>query len=172
MKQLTLFQDPVLGEDEWPETCIVISLMPRYYHPLVIAQTKKYEYRRGGFINFPVTAFVYSSMPKGKEDIGLPSAEIGGVVKLGNPIIGIDDVLRLWESEKSGSQDEMASWLSGFKTASAHPVERVSHFTDPVSLSELRNKFVNFQPPQRYLLLDNNPKLLNFLKQRSGIFSR
>lgn len=167
MQQLNLLLD---DDSEWPETCIIMSLMPRYYHALAVAQTKKHEYRRGGFITCPVTAFVYSSLPKGKADTGLPNAEIGAVVKLGNPIIGIDEVMRLWEREKPGARHEMEVWLSGFNTASAHPIERISRFERPVSLAELRKNFADFQPPMRYLLLNKNPILLEFLKQRSGIF--
>jgi len=161
-----------VGENnEWPETYIIISLAPRYYHELIVAQSKQHEFRRGKFIQKPVTAFVYATLAKSKYERRFPSGEIGGVVKLGMPITGIEEVIKVKESERPGSRTEMVNWLDGFSTASAHPVESVVRFENPVSLAELRKESSGFQPPQRYKILRQDDALLTFLKKRSGAFN-
>lgn len=118
MEQLPL---PIGDESQWPLTCVIMSLMPRYYSAIVVDQSKKYEYRRGAFIQRPVSTFVYSTLSRSKEDEGFPRGEISGLVHLGAPIIGLKEVLRIKESEEAGSQQMMLNWLRGFSTASAHP---------------------------------------------------
>lgn len=167
MGQLSL---PIEDESQWPETCVIVSLMPRYYHALVIDQDKRYEYRRGAFIQRPVTAFVYSTLSRSKEDEGFPRGEIGGVVQLGAPIVGLEEVIRVKETEEAGSRQMMLDWLKGFSTASAHPVKKVHRFKRPVSLERLRSRFLDFHPPQRYLVLNRKAELLEFLKRESGAF--
>ena len=156
-------------ESEWPELYILLSLAPRYYHASVIAQTKMYEYRRGQFIDQPVTAFVYATLSKDRNDRGLPNAEIGAVIKLGSPTIGLEEVIQVKEEEEPGSREIMVEWLQGFSIASAHPIEKVHCFAKPVSLKELKHNFRRFQPPQRYIILNNNPELLEFLKQKAEL---
>lgn len=166
MTQIDLFQEV---SPEWSGLFVLVSLAPRYYGDLVVSQTKRFEYRRGKFVDHPVTAFVYATLPKGSGDLKLPNAEIGAVAKLGKPHQGLEEVIRIKEKEDPHSRSMMEDWLKGFKTASAHPVERVIRFEKPVSLAELREKFPGFQPPQRYLILNHRQELLEFLKERSGI---
>lgn len=164
--QPTLFDD----EGEWPPVHILVSLMPQYAHLLVHGK-KRYEYRRGKFIDKPATAYVYATRPKSREDAGLPSAQVVAVVKLGAPRIGIDEAVRAKEEEQTGSEQMMREWLRGFTTASTHPIEAVHVLDEPIELDELLRQFPGFHPPQRYLILNRNRPLLEFLKYRSGLDS-
>src|SRR3989338_2996197 len=132
MVQINLFETL---RPEWPDPFILISLAPQYYDALVISQTKKLEYRRGQFITQPATAFVYATLPKNSKDIGFPHAEIGAIVKLGKPRIGLETVIRLKEEEDPHSRPIMKAWLEGFQTASAHPIELVIQFKKPITLT-------------------------------------
>ncbi len=154
------------------ETYILISLMPRHYQTMIIEQTKKYEYRRGNFVQQPVIAFVYSTLSESREDIGYPRGEIGGVVKLGTPVVGVEEVIdiRTNQGGDTSSVEVMRKWLEGFSTASAHSVEEVYRFAEPIFLPEIRRTFPNFYPPQRYIVLNRNLPLLDFLKKRGGTF--
>ena len=159
---------PFDEQDEWPQTFALISLMPQYAHALV-SGGKKYEYRRGKFIDRPVTAFVYATRPKSKADNGLPSAQILAVAKFGIPLTGLEETIRAKEEEQTGSEEMMREWLRGFTTASAHPIDRFEVLKEPISLEEMTKHFPSFRPPQRYLMLNRNQPLLDFLKKRSGI---
>lgn len=164
--QPTLFDD----DDGWPPVHILVSLMPRYAH-LLMRGKKRHEYRRGKFIDKPATAYVYATRPKSRQDAGLPSAQIVAVVKLGVPRLGIDEAIRIKEEEEPGSEQMMREWLRGFTTASTHPIESVHTLEEPIELDELLCRFPSFHPPQRYLVLNRNKPLLEFLKLRSGFNS-
>ncbi len=170
MKQTTLFDTGAEEGSGWPGDCILVSLSPRYYHELVIAKTKKYEYRRGPFFKGPATVFVYAPVGRGKEDMGFPCAEIGAVVKFGSPIIGIEEVIAIKESEVPGSEAMMRQWIGSSKTASAHPIEAVYLFKEPLVLWEIKKEFKDFYPPQLYILLNRKKELLKYLKEKSGVF--
>ncbi|MFA6096111.1 MAG: hypothetical protein WC788_00610 [Candidatus Paceibacterota bacterium] len=170
IRQTTLFDASTDESSQWPEDYILVSISPKYYYDLAIAKTKKYEYRRGPFFNGSATAFVYATTGKGKENIGFPSAEIGAVIRLGSPIIGIEEVIAIKESEDPGSESMMREWLNNSKTASAYPVEVVHLFKKPLSLWEIRKKFKDFYPPQLYILLNHKKELLKYLKEESGVF--
>lgn len=164
--QPALFDD----EGEWPSVHILVSLMPQYAH-LLVGGKKRYEYRRGKFIDKPATAYVYATRPKSREDAGLPSAQIVAVVRLGIPRLGIDEAISAKEEELAGSEQMMREWLRGFSTASTHPIESVHVLDKPIELDELLREFPNFHPPQRYLVLNRNRPLFEFLKLRSGLNS-
>lgn len=167
MLQLQLFDDC----GGWPSTYILVSLMPQYAYALVRGE-KRYEYRRGQFVEEPVTAFVYATTPKSKADQGLPNSQLVAVAKLGNPVVGLKRVIDLKEKEEAGSTQMMLNWLEGFTTASAHPIEEVHAFSRTLTLAEIRCKFPEFQPPQRYLILNRNRKLLEYLMKESGAFDQ
>ncbi len=152
--QLQLF-----SSNAQPPRWIMFSLKPQYFKQ-VCTGTKKIEYRRGVFTREPVFAFVYCSSPV---------MAVGAVVKLGKPIIGTrEEIAQIKEADSKNSYAEMLTWLEGATKASAIPIESVQTF-EPIKLQELRNNFTNFHPPQRYMYLDTNPELLQFLKQRSNI---
>lgn len=165
-QQQLVFDDSM----QWPTTNILISLWPQYAHQLT-TDDKKYEYRRGIFITQPATAFVYATTAKTQADRKLPSSQLVAVAVLGEPISGTEAVIRLKETEQPGSQQMMLDWLHGFTTASAHPIERVHILERPLALEDIRKEFPSFQPPQRYLMLNRNLPLLEFLKAQSGAFS-
>ena len=164
--QPTLFDD----ESGPSPVYILVSLMPQYAH-LLIGGKKRYEYRRGKFIDKPATAFVYATRPKSREDAGLPSAQVVAVVKFGVPRLGIDEAINAKEEEQVGSEQMMREWLRGFTTASTHPIESVYVLDEPILLDEMVRHFPGFHPPQRYLVLNRNKPLLEFLKLRSGLNS-
>lgn len=166
---MTQLELPMNAEKNQFDDYLLISVLPRYYRAIFLDKTKKFEFRRGRFIDKAVRAFVYSTLSKSKEDSGSPSGEIGGLVTLGTPVIGIEEVIQTKEIEEAGSRKIMQDWLKGFSTASAHPIEDIKRFEKPVTLTEMREKFPNFQPPQKYLLLNHKQEMLEFLKQRCGI---
>lgn len=136
---------------------IMISLHSEYYNQLCSDQ-KKFEYRRGKFIKEAVHAFVYCSSPV---------MEVGALVELGTPISGSPHkIAEIKEKETPGSYDTMMDWMKDFKEASAVPIERVQVFK-PVPLKEIKEKFPSFHPPQRFIYVDKNKELLEFLKQKS-----
>lgn len=147
---------------------ILLSLMPQYASALTIG-AKRYEYRRGRFVNRPVDAFIYATTEKSSADRGLPSSCIVALARLGMPLVGTEEVVSVKLGEDPDSEQEMRAWLTGFSTASAHPIEEVLRLETPISLSEIREQVPSFHPPQRYILLDRNPALLDFIMNRSGI---
>ena len=172
MQQLNLFakQEKDISKTRLDGPFILISLMPRYYYRLIVEQTKKFEYRRGTYYPTAATAFVYSSRASGSADRGLPNAEIGGIVRLAEPIVGVEDVIK--ESIKHDNQTRkgMEQWLKGYTAAAMFPVEQVFQIKNPITLGEMKRNFSTFQPPLTYTILANFLDQLEYLKKRSGLF--
>lgn len=160
---------PFPETERWPEPHILLSLHPEYPQAM-LRGIKKYEYRRGQFIATAASAFVYATIAKSPADRGLPTASLLAIARLGEPILGVEVAMSIREGQEPGSRPKMEAWLAGYTQASTHPVLDIQALPDPISLNEIRDHFPTFHPPQKYLVLANNPPLLNFLKTRSGLF--
>ena len=153
--QLPLFDEDQNQKKDW----ILISLMPEYYRQVKLG-TKKYEYRRGGFIKKPAMALVYSTVPEKK---------IGLLVEFGAPIYSThEEIAKIQEQEESGSFDMMMKWMEGFQNCCAIPIKSVRILPE-ITLDEIRLHFPEFQPPQKFIYLNKNPSLFNFLKEQLHI---
>ena len=151
-EQLPLFEDGQSLKRDW----ILISLMPEYYQQ-VKSGVKKYEYRRNWSIKEPTLALVYSTVPDKK---------IGLMVEFDAPIYGSHEkIAQIQENEEKGSYDMMMEWLEGAMSCCAIPIKSV-HILSEITLDEIHVNFPKFQPPQKFIYLEKNPPLFNFLKER------
>lgn len=125
----------------------VMSFWPDIYNK-ISHQIKLVEYRR----NLPKNcnyAYMYVSKPV---------KAICGIVYFGQQYCISD-----WESEYS-TDPILAKRISKYKTKYRYGVE-ISAFQKikPISLYDLKNNIPNFNAPQSYILLENNPTLEKYL---------
>lgn len=156
--QLSLLDD---DKSDFRKPYILISLREDVYQKL-ISGNKKYEYRRI-FITEPSNVFIYIT---GKRQAVCAFAEFG------KPIIGtIDDMIRVNKAEPKPNPDGIKKYFENRKnkTCYAIPILRVEIFNE-ISLKTLRINFGEFYPPQSFIYLSKNKKLLDLLlKQREHI---
>ena len=128
------------------KTLILLSLNPQHW-PL-----EEYGYRRR-FPKDAVQAYIYLTSPR---------MEIAGLVDFDKPIIRSPQDLadRVAPHKRQEMLDYFGTKPQGFLS----PI--ISHETfEPIPLRALREHVnVNFQPPQNYFVLDNHPKLRDFIQ--------
>ena len=136
------------------QTLILLSLKPQHW-PFILDGQKTYEYR-SLFQKDAVQAYIYLSSPR---------MEIAGFVDFDRPIIrSPQELANLAESQVPGSGQRVLDRLGKKPQGLAIPI--ISHETfAPIPLRALREHVnVNFQPPQNYFVLDNHPKLRDFIR--------
>ena len=126
------------------KTLILLSLNPQYW------RLKEYGYRRR-FPKDAVQAYIYLTSPR---------MEIAGFVDFDDPIIGPPQELadRIAPHKRQEMLDYFGAKPQGFLS----PIIYSESF-EPIPLRVLREHF-NFHPPQSYLVLDNHPKLRDFIQ--------
>jgi predicted transcriptional regulator len=106
-----------------------------------------------------VQAYIYLSSPR---------KAIAGLVEFGSPIIDTPSgIAEFAEQQHTGSFAGMLEYLEGKERGFAIPIlsyERIS----PIPLAVLREQF-SFTAPQNYMVLDNYPELLTFIRDHSRI---
>lgn len=135
---------PILGDDTFkPQRDIVLSIKPCYSEKILEGK-KTVELRR----RFPTLAprgtlaFIYSTSPV-KAMVG--TASIKNVLKL--------PIERMWnefEGPASITRNEFDRYFEGLDCGFALFFDRVTAFSRPLPLLELRRKF-GFEPPQSFL---------------------
>lgn len=132
---------------------ILLSLQPQYWD-MILEGAKKYEYRRL-FRKDAVNAYIYVSTPR---------KEIVGFVEFAEPIIDSpENIASFAEKQRPGSQKPMLDYMKNCDVGYAIPILSYEAIK-PLSLKILRDYFPNFTAPQNYIVLDNNPQLLDFIK--------
>ena len=133
---------------------LLISIKEEYFR-LIIEGKKKYEFRRK-FVLESCNAFIY---------IPRPICEIQGYIKFSKPIVGTPEVINeLALSQNLQEDSDVFEYLTGLAQGFAIPVSKVQTLLSPITLRFLRKKF-NFFAPQSYIILDNKPELLEYLKK-------
>jgi predicted transcriptional regulator len=130
---------------------LVMSLQPQYW-PMFLDGSKCYEYRRA-FRTDAVQAYIYLSSPR---------KAICGLVDFGTPIIGTPErIAGLSEQHHPGSRQGMLAYLEGKAHGFAIPILSCREIS-PISLECLKAEF-GFTAPENYLVLDNHPRLRDYL---------
>ena len=132
----------------------ILLTIQLHYWQRVLDGIKHYEYRRV-FRQEPVNAFVYAVLPVG---------EIVGYMELGIPIHDtLDKICKIAEGEAPGSTPGMLEYMKGLDRGYAVPILAHEEL-ERVGLAEIKKRFPKFNPPQSYLILDNQPELLQFFE--------
>ena len=140
---------------EVPKTQILLSLQPQYWRSIAGGE-KNYEYRRN-FRSDAVLAYIYASYP---------TQAIVGLVEFEEPIVGsVETIVMIGERDAAGSSVALRRYFSGLARAYAIKIASYEQFA-PITLTELQSRFPCFTPPQSYIVLDNHPQLLKFLRTR------
>ena len=136
------------------KTLILLSLKPQHWQSILTGQ-KKYEYRKKrSFPHDSVQAYIYLSSPR---------METAGFVDFDKPIIrSPQELATLAESQVPDSGQRVRKYFGTQTQGFAIPIISYETF-DSIPLHVLRERF-NFQPPQSYLVLDNQPKLRDFIQ--------
>lgn len=117
---------------------------------------KRYEYRTR-FCNEECYAYLYLSAPV---------QQVVARIKFGKRID-----LAIWEKQFADNEEAMKrlhDFIVNENKRYAVPILEFQEI-DRVALLKLREEFPNFKPPRSYLILDNLPKLLDYLNQAKPI---
>ncbi len=140
---------------------ILMSLKPEYWDS-VLSKEKSFEYRRS-FRKEACNAFIYVTMPVGA---------IMGLIFFDTPVItSTNNICNLAEKESPGCTPGMRLYMKGLDSAFAIPILDYEEI-EPMSLNELRTVLGKFTPPQSYILLDKQPKILELLEKRRKKYER
>lgn len=133
-----------------------MSIKPRFSHE-IITQKKDIEIRRKIGKDFLTEniVFIYSSSPE-KKIIG--SFQISSIFEF--DLHEVTDELLL---RSCLSRNEMLDYIKNDK---AHAIKiKNIQLVNPISLETLKNKLLNFRPPQSYMYIDTH--LLNIISNQS-----
>ena len=123
-------------------TPLLFSLRPRFAN-LVFEGLKKFELRRRGLtLMRGREVFVYVTSPVGK---------VRGGFRVGDVQTGTPD--EIWTLVANGAcieKPDFDAYYAGRSIAYALEITEVWEYTDPLGLSELREKFQNFVAPQSW----------------------
>lgn len=151
-KQMSLFEN---SSEPCQVPYVLLSLQPEWYQ-LILSGQKKYEYRRK-YLKQESIAFIYVSST---------TKAICAKINFGKPIIApIEEIVKIREAERSGGGDGIRAYMEGLKEGFAIPIVNCQQI-EPISLDELRQRWIKFTAPQSYILLDSKKDLLNFLLQQ------
>lgn len=133
-----------------------MSIKPRFSHE-IITQKKDIEIRRKIGKDFLTEniVFIYSSSPE-KKIIG--SFQISSIFEF--DLHEVTDELLL---RSCLSRNEMLDYIKNDK-AYAIKIKNIQ-LVNPISLETLKNKLLNFRPPQSYMYIDTH--LLNIISNQS-----
>lgn len=107
---------------------ILLSINPEYVEK-ILAQTKRFEYRRNRCKSYVDTIVIYSTYPVMKV---VGEVEVLGVIE--------DDVDIVWNQTKdySGvSKDFFDAYFKGRQTAVAYKLGKIKRYKQPLRLSDL-----------------------------------
>ena len=123
-------------------TPLLFSLRPRFAN-LVFEGLKNFELRRRGLTSMRGReVFVYVTSPVGK---------VRGGFRVGDVQTGTPD--EIWTLVANGAcieKPDFDAYYAGRSIAYALEITEVWEYTDPLGLSELREKFQNFVAPQSW----------------------
>jgi predicted transcriptional regulator len=138
-----------LFPDDRTLPALLLSLKDIYFERILRGE-KKYEYRRK-FYRKPVMGYIF---------VNAPVSAVRGLVEFGAPIIDkVPKIARIAERERSGGGSSIAAYMSGLEVGFAIPIKSISELS-PLSLADIRRVYPQFQPPQSYVVLSNNLRLL------------
>ena len=144
-------------------TPLLFSLRPRYAN-LVFEGLKKFELRRRGFaLMSGRDVFVYVTSPVGTVRGGFRVGE----VRTGTP----DEIWRLVANGACIEKPDFDAYYAGRSIAYALEITEVWEYSDPVNLSELREKFQNFVVPQSWRYVKPEEYELFLRMNRGGLDS-
>ena len=133
-------------------TYVLLNIQEEYLKPIKDG-VKEYEFRKE-FVSSPAIAFLYVDFPK-------PTIRL--VAEFGTPIIASPaTVSKIAEQYRRGAGREMEEYLAGYERAFAIPIESVLQI-DPIEIDLLLLYYPTFKLPERYLVLNDMPGLLQFL---------
>lgn len=148
----------LLDEDsiEYKESYILISLREDM-HEKILMGLKKYEYRRI-FVRFPAKVFIY---------VTGETQSICAIAEFGKPIVGsIEEMVKVNSKEPNPNPTGIRDYFNGKREGFAIPILRYQELNE-VTLKQLRQIFGKFYPPQSFVNLENNEKLLNLLLDKT-----
>ena len=141
-------------------TPLLFSLKPRYAN-LVFEGLKKFELRRRGLtLMRGRDVFVYVTSPVGKLRGGFRVGE----VRTGTP----DEIWAVVSKSACIDKPDFDAYYAGRSIAYALEITEVWEYSDPVGLSELRDRFQSFVVPQswRYVKPKENELFLRMERDR------
>lgn len=135
---------PIFGDEEFkPNRDVVLSIRPQYSSK-IIDGSKTVELRRRFPIAAPqgASAYIYSTSPV-RAMVGV--ADIKRVLKM-----PVEEIWSQFENAACIKKNDFDTYFDGVSNGFALQFENVRPFRNPLSLSELRERF-GFEPPQSFL---------------------